>query len=131
MDIVEYKKNKVRDKDGNYVSEHPHWLEWHGFWYNSADKTYVGMNEDLSDRDYYVPDSITVLTKEDFQARWDSMSAEDQETAENEFGPVEDWIASVWDNANAPTPLKTAEEVSAIEVSEETGTHTETSDPDA
>lgn len=45
----------------------PDFVEDRGHWYNSADHTFVGWIPD--DRDFYVPDSIVYLEKEDLVQR--------------------------------------------------------------
>lgn len=45
----------------------PDFIEDRGHWYNSADHTFVGWIRD--DRDFYVPDSIVYLSKEDLVQR--------------------------------------------------------------
>ena len=74
MQIVEYKKYKTRE--GQIVN--PEWLTYSGFFYNSADKTYIGVIDDEDDREYYVPDTVSVLTKLELITRYNSLSEEDK-----------------------------------------------------
>ena len=64
MKAIEYKLNKV-----NGASIHPDWVEFTGFFFDGATKTYVGVVLDESDRDYYVPDTVVELTQEDIATR--------------------------------------------------------------
>ena len=45
----------------------PDFVEDRGHWFNPTDHTYIGWVDDV--RDYYVPDSIVTLTKEQFVTR--------------------------------------------------------------
>jgi hypothetical protein len=69
MAIVEYMLN--RNEQGHKIV--PPFIIDGGHWWNPADFTMVGWIEDQ--RDYYVPDSIIVLTKEQFAARMLAMHA--------------------------------------------------------
>ena len=40
----------------------PAWIEDGGYFYDSANKTYVGWSPDEADREYYIPDTVTTLT---------------------------------------------------------------------
>jgi len=70
MAVVEYMLQKI---NGNSKAEIPGFIGDRGHWYNSADHTYVGWIDD--ERDYYVPDSIKTLTKEQFVTRTLGMHA--------------------------------------------------------
>jgi hypothetical protein len=59
MKIVEYKKHKI-----NGQIDTPEFIEFGGFFFNPNDNTYIGVISEDDDREYYVPDSLTVLTKE-------------------------------------------------------------------
>lgn len=57
---VEYKLH--RNEEGKLVA--PSWINDPGHCYNPADKSLIGFIAE--DRDWYVPDTITYLTKEEF-----------------------------------------------------------------
>ena len=40
----------------------PEWIDDGGYFYDSANKTYVGWSPDEADREYYIPDTVTTLT---------------------------------------------------------------------
>lgn len=63
MAVVEYMFN-IDDKGKRFI---PGFIDNRGHWYDSATETYVGWIKDS--RDFYVPDSITVLSKEDLVQR--------------------------------------------------------------
>ena len=58
--ILEYKLHLHPDG----YTYHPPFVKAFGF-YNSEDKTYLGYALDESDRDYYIPDTILVLTEDE------------------------------------------------------------------
>jgi hypothetical protein len=47
----------------------PSWVEDGGYFLNPDDNTIVGWSPDLADRDYYVPDSVTELTRAELKTR--------------------------------------------------------------
>ncbi len=47
----------------------PSWVEDGGYFLNPDDNTMVGWSPDLADRDYYVPDSVTELTRAELKTR--------------------------------------------------------------
>lgn len=63
MAVVEYMFN-IDDSGKRFI---PGFIANRGHWYDSATETYIGWINDS--RDYYVPDSITVLSKEDLVQR--------------------------------------------------------------
>ena len=65
MVLVEYKLHKV----GKNAKQAPHFIIDGGYHMSPLDNTMVGLVEDEADRDYYIPDTITTLTKEEFMAR--------------------------------------------------------------
>ena len=71
MAVVEYMLQRV---SGSSKSEIPGFIGDRGHWYNSADHTYIGWIDD--ERDYYVPDTIVTLTKEEFVTRTLAMHAQ-------------------------------------------------------
>jgi hypothetical protein len=57
--IVEYKMN-ISENGGVY---HPSFITDPGWWWKQSDKTYIGMVLPDNERSYYVPDTLTELTK--------------------------------------------------------------------
>lgn len=51
------------------VKRSPSWVEDGGYWLDPDDNTMVGWSPDLADRDYYVPDSVTELTRAELKTR--------------------------------------------------------------
>lgn len=64
MAVVEYKRHRVA---GGITT--PIWIVDGGYWLSPVDKTLVGWVEDEADREYYVPDTVTVLSRDDFITR--------------------------------------------------------------
>lgn len=64
MAVVEYKRHRVT---GGITT--PIWVVDGGHWLSPIDKTLVGWVEDEADREYYVPDTVTVLSRADFITR--------------------------------------------------------------
>lgn len=71
MAVVEYKLHKV----GKNAMRAPDWVEDGGYWLNPADHTMVGWTPDEADREYYVPDTVTELSRADFITRLKAMHA--------------------------------------------------------
>lgn len=71
MPVVEYKLQKV----GKNAKKAPEWVEDGGYYQNPADSTLVGWVPAEADRDYYVPDTVTELSKDDFVTRGMTMHA--------------------------------------------------------
>lgn len=63
MAVVEYMFN-IDDKGKRFI---PGFIDNRGHWYDSATETYIGWVKDS--RDFYVPDSLTTLSKEDLVQR--------------------------------------------------------------
>jgi len=95
MVLVEYKLHKV----GKNAKQAPHFIVDGGYHVSPLDNTMVGLVEDEADRDYYIPDTITTLTKEEFMARQAAIHAAHPMTSMDE-------------NMNETT--MTAEEVTTI-----------------
>jgi len=72
MKVVEYKKHI--SEDGRLID--PPWLVVPSMFYDEDTKTYVGLVLDESDRDYYIPDTVTVLTKVDLIERLTKLHAQ-------------------------------------------------------
>jgi hypothetical protein len=66
MPVIEYKLHAV---DSGQALQAPHWVIDGGNWYNPADRTLVGWTPAEADRAYYVPDTITTLTKAELNTR--------------------------------------------------------------
>ena len=66
MPVIEYKLHAV---DPGQALQTPHWVIDGGNWYNPADRTLVGWTPAEADRAYYVPDTITTLTKAELNTR--------------------------------------------------------------
>ncbi len=66
MPVVEYKMHVVTNKGGATA---PLWVEDGGYHTSPIDKTKVGWVLAEADREYYVPDTITELTKTAFTNR--------------------------------------------------------------
>jgi hypothetical protein len=69
MKIVEYKKHKI-----NGQIDTPEFIEFGGFFFNPTNNTYIGVISEDDDREYYVPDSLNVLTKEELIDRQSSIN---------------------------------------------------------
>jgi hypothetical protein len=69
MAIVEYMFN-IDDNGKRFI---PGFIDNRGHWYDSATETYIGWVKDS--RDFYVPDSLTTLSKEDLVQRQLSIHA--------------------------------------------------------
>jgi len=63
MPVVEYKMHVVTNKGGATA---PLWVEDGGYHTSPIDKTKVGWVLPEADREYYVPDTVTELSKTDF-----------------------------------------------------------------
>ena len=53
----------------------PSWVEDGGYFVNPDNNTMVGWSPNLADRDYYVPDSVTELTRAELKTRVRSIDA--------------------------------------------------------
>jgi hypothetical protein len=65
MVLVEYKLHKV-SKNGKKA---PDFIMDGGHWLSPIDNTMVGLVEAEADRDYYIPDTITSLSRAEFLSR--------------------------------------------------------------
>lgn len=59
MKIVEYKNHKI---DGQIVM--PEFVEFGGFFFDPKTKTYIGVIDEDEECEYYVPNTLKMLTKE-------------------------------------------------------------------
>ena len=66
MPVVEYKMHVINNKGGATA---PLWVDDGGYHTSPIDKTKVGWVLADSDREYYVPDTVTELSKSDFVTR--------------------------------------------------------------
>lgn len=66
MPVVEYKMHVVTNKGGATA---PLWVNDGGYHTSPIDKTKIGWVLPEADREYYVPDTITELSKTDFVNR--------------------------------------------------------------
>jgi len=104
MPVIEYKLHKI----GKNAKAVPVWVEDGGYWKNSSDNTLLGWVEAEADRDYYIPDTVTELTKSDVTTRLlamhssspflvtaeDGQSTEEAMTIEQVTNMAEDWYDS-------------------------------------
>ena len=74
--ILEYKM--VKTQEGMQV---PDWVEDGGY-FGKPDFSFVGWSPDDDVREYYIPDTVTVLTNEQFIAR--VVALKDSDTTEEE-----------------------------------------------
>ena len=66
MAVVEYKLHVINNQ-GHMAT--PPWIQDGGQWHNPADNTMVGWIPAEADREYWVPDNITTLTKAELNTR--------------------------------------------------------------
>ena len=59
-------------KEGKDIKA-PSWVEDGGYFLDNDNKTLVGWTPNLQDRDYYVPDSVVILTRASLFARQKSI----------------------------------------------------------
>jgi len=64
MAVVEYKLHRINGGSRRAV---PEFIGDRGHWQSPKDKSFIGWIDE--DRDYYVPDSVTELTKAEFVQR--------------------------------------------------------------
>ena len=88
MPVVEYKLHLV----GRNAKRAPEWVDDGGYWQNPADSTMVGWVLPESDREFYVPDTVTELSRAEFIARSQAIHAATPMTKMNEADPMADPI---------------------------------------
>jgi len=66
MPVIEYKLHLVTHKGAMAT---PLWVEDGGYWSSPIDHTKVGWAKPESTREYYLPDTVTELTKSSFLTR--------------------------------------------------------------
>jgi hypothetical protein len=86
MPIVEYKLHKV----GKNALRAPEWVDDGGYWQNPADNTMVGWVPAEADREYYVPDTVSELTRDQFITRLTTMHAANAFSQPSEGGEPTD-----------------------------------------
>ena len=64
MAVVEYMMHRIEGGNRRAV---PEFIGDRGHWQSPVDKSFIGWIDDA--RDYYVPDSVTTLTKAEFVTR--------------------------------------------------------------
>ena len=64
-ECIEYKLH--RNERGNLST--PSWMSDGGYYQNPADKSFVGFVPVQAERDWYVPDSVSMLTEQEFVTR--------------------------------------------------------------
>lgn len=72
MPVVEYMLHKVARRG----AQAPHWVEDGGHHHSPIDGTKVGWVVPASEREYYVPDTVVELSKQDFIDRQLAIHAE-------------------------------------------------------
>jgi len=70
-ECIEYKKHL--DQTGNLTD--PSWMRDGGYFPSSEDKTYVGFVPVEAERDWYVPDTVSMLTEQEFVNRLKALHA--------------------------------------------------------
>ena len=93
MAVVEYKMHIVGSRGER---QQPLWIRESGNWSNPDDHTMVGWVVDNAD--YYIPDTVTVLTKEQFVAR--QLSIHSNHPFRKYTGSVENWPEQSRDTDN-------------------------------
>jgi len=71
MPAVEY---MLHNTEGDHRRQVPGFIGDRGHWYNPSNHTYVGWVSNYAD--FYVPNTVKVLTKDDFRLRIESMHAQ-------------------------------------------------------
>lgn len=64
MAVIEYMMHRY---EGGTRRKVPDWVGDRGHWMSPIDNSFIGWVDDV--RDYYVPDTVTSLTKEEFVQR--------------------------------------------------------------
>ena len=85
--ILEYKM--VKTQEGMQV---PFWVEDGGY-FGKPDFSFVGWSPDDNVREYYIPDTVTVLTNEQFIARVVALKNSDT-TEEQATAQANAWITA-------------------------------------
>jgi hypothetical protein len=84
----------------------PSWVEDGGYFSNPDNNTIVGWSPDLADRDYYVPDSVTELTRAELKTRVRGIDANypmlDDEENELSDSAIDALVDAWWDDHGEP-----------------------------
>lgn len=72
MPIIEYKLHRVGPRGQKQA---PDWVEDGGYWGNGADHTMVGWVAAEADREHWIPDTVTELSRADFITRQQGIHA--------------------------------------------------------
>jgi hypothetical protein len=104
MPVVEYKLEVINNKGGATA---PLWVDDGGYHSSPIDKTKVGWVLPEVDREYYVPDTVTELSKSEFVTRQLAIHA--VQPFMNDSEPTED------DEDNDPTEMTNAEVTTEME----------------
>ena len=64
--ILEYKMHRV---GRGRSMKAPDWIEDGGYFHDPDTKTFIGWSADEADREYYIPDTVTELTRDELVAR--------------------------------------------------------------
>jgi len=91
--IIEY----MMTREGRGTTT-PAWVEDGGYFQDMSNNTLVGWTPDLANRNYYVPDSVLVLTRETLTQRQLAMNAKSPQTMPD-GSPVTDQM--IIDTVNA------------------------------
>jgi len=59
-EIVEYRKHLQ-----NKLSVDPEWVDFGGYFYDRDNDTYMGVVKSSDSRNYYIPDTVSILTVEE------------------------------------------------------------------
>lgn len=70
MAVVEYKMHRINGSDRRHV---PDWVGSRGHWPSGVDNTFIGWVDDNAD--YYIPDTVVTLTKDEFVTRQTTIHA--------------------------------------------------------
>ena len=93
--ILEYMLNRM--EDGRLTT--PMWVQDGGYVPRASNATYMGFSPSLANREYYVPDSVTVMTADDAKTRALARHAEvpftNDDGSEMTEQEVNDWVDQI------------------------------------
>ena len=95
-ECIEYKLH--RNDRGNLTT--PAWMSDGGYYQNPADKTMVGFVPVEAERDWFVPDSVSMLTEQEFVTRCMAMHSA------TPFQKMDDMDMTPMTNAEADAMLR-------------------------
>lgn len=99
MEIVEYRKHLLHGQ-----IKDPEWVIHGGYFYDRDSDTYIGFVLSSKDRQYYIPDTVTFLTKEEAVSRvldihsrypWIKSKDENLNRIYKTDKEIEDWVLRV------------------------------------